>query len=85
MLTDHTRILGSLDSEGRSEPRETSVAITRLQYLLPAVIRVLKRFRVRQKASGFFDFGMTRDQETLKVMIFFGHQLASQSELILSG
>ena len=57
-------ILGSLDSEGRPEPKETSVVSTRLQYLLPAVIRVLKRFRVRQKDSEFFDIGMTRDQET---------------------
>ena len=28
------------------------------------MIRVLKRFRVRQKDSGLSDFGMTRDQET---------------------
>ena len=56
---------GPLDSEGRFEPRETSVATIRLQYLLPAVIRVLKRFRVRQRDSGFSDFGMTSDQESL--------------------
>ena len=30
------------------------------------MIRVLKRFRVRQKDSGFFDFGMTRDQEAFR-------------------
>ena len=58
---------GPLDSEGRFEPRETSVATIRLQYLLPAVIRVLKRFRVRQRDSGFSDFGMTSDQESLKI------------------